>query len=102
MPSTSPADKDVPMSILHTHGLSYVNWCMSLAPGLLVFEGFFRARYYRSRVPPSRTVLMNGLKMRMFSLARQQAPKIVHKPVLSPIPEHLRLVKNVAQVQIDM
>jgi len=54
MPSTVSTDLDVPRSILHTQGISYINYCMSLAPGLLVFEGFFRARYYRSKVPPSR------------------------------------------------
>jgi len=102
MPSTVSTDLDVPRSILHTQGISYINYCMSLAPGLLVFEGFFRARYYRSKVPPSRAVALGRLRMRLFNLARQNAPTIVNRPYLTPIPEKLKFVRNTAQVQIDV
>ena len=73
-----------------------------MAPFMLIGEGFFRAWWHRSQPPKGRSVVMNSLRMTMFSLAKQTGPKIVSKPIVSRIPNDLSFVKDIAKVQTDM
>uniref|UniRef100_A0A7S4GI46 Uncharacterized protein n=1 Tax=Eutreptiella gymnastica TaxID=73025 RepID=A0A7S4GI46_9EUGL len=101
MPTTKQAD-DLPASWLHMPGYTYVSWCMTLAPFMLVFEGFYRAWHHRKTPPKGRTVLMKGIKMHMFGLGKQSGPRIVSRQYDTYIGHGLQYVRDMSKIQSDV